>query len=563
MALDWNPVLLKEFRPWLRQERDGWRLFTLSLLMLLAMGACLSLKAFAAGVFTRVGQVAFLVFGMLQWSVSAQAVMPAASAIAAEREKHTLEGLTSSPLHPEVLVRGKVLFAAYMATLSQFTIAPFLAGTWLLGGVRAELIPIYLVLLVLHNLFLASAGVYFSTLPHKVPRASIGMLQTTFQRSQIAQQKAMGLWVLFVMPTIYGTITVMGTATAGAAAGLPAPLVAAWGLIDRIKVLAAVFPVLTLTADEPVSWFGITLPFWGAALILQTLLAFLFYRLAISAVQGRAHDRGPGVRVWAALLTLGVLLLALGNLWPATPADAEAAVYVFVCLAAGWFLLLLLPALVSGDALPEDREERWSGLWRTLRSPARMFRHRTGTAIPYLAACALPFAFLTGWLAAAAPNAAPVRLVLEAGALSLAVLVGYGVFALSFSVRRRAGVSAPGLYGLASLLLFLGLVLPTLAQSLAGAGVLPPVAAIPLSVTAALLGACNPVQGWVDAVDRSVGGTCWLSNHLQSVTGALPVPVWTIAAGVALLLGAIGILRLRGDWQEPLPVPGEELEMAG
>lgn len=202
MTYDWNPILLKELRPFLRQERSSYRMFFLVAFLLVALAACLGLKSFAAGAFTRIGQAAFIVVGFAQWLLSVLAVLPAAMSIAVEREKNTLEGLISSPLRPQVLVRGKLVFAAYVATLSQFALAPVLVGTYLLGGVELHAVPLYLTLLLLHNSFLAAAGIYFSTLPHKVPKASAGVLQSAFTRSQMAQQKAMGLWVAFVLPTI-------------------------------------------------------------------------------------------------------------------------------------------------------------------------------------------------------------------------------------------------------------------------------------------------------------------------------------------------------------------------
>lgn len=552
MNTDWNPILLKELRPFLRQERNSYRMFVLIATLLMALAACLALKSFAAGVFTRLGQAAFIVVGFAQWCLSVLAVLPAAMSIAVEREKHTLEGLISSPLRPEVLVRGKLIFAAYVATLSQFALAPVLVGTYLLGGVELMAIPLYLLLLTLHNCFLAGAGIYFSTLPHKTPKLSAAVMQSAFTRSQMAQQKAMGLWVACVLPTIYLMMGYLSSVSTRGAGLLPPVILILLELLDRMRVLGAIFPVFSLTFRDPVPFFNLTLPYWIPALIFNGMLAAMYYRLAVGVVHGRALDKGPGVRVLAALFTGVTFALVLGNLWPATTVDAPLAVYAFACLAMAWFFLILTPALTTGEALEEDRAGRWAGLWRACLRPQALLRHRVGSAVGYLVWLALPVAPVLGLLASRAADAAVFRLIVECAILLVTTVIGYGLFGLSFSIRRRSGQSAPTVFGFVVLATFCGLAMPLGMRNLNG-GNLPAAVTIPLQLLAALTGTTNPLVAIVDVVDRALGGTSALVTDLLALTGPLPVPLWTVAAVVNLLLGAVGALRLRGDWAEPPP----------
>ncbi len=551
MTSDWNPVLLKELRPWLRHERLSYRLFGVAFVAAFGLVFCLVLKSFASGISRGVGQIALLVLGFMQWMLCAQAIVPAATSITVEREKHTFEGLISSPLRPEGLVRGKVLFPVYVTALAQLALAPVMVAAYLLGGITLEVVPLFLVLLLLHDFFLASAGVYFSTLPHRPPRLAGSVMQTTMTKSQLAQQKAMGLWVAMVIPAVYTMIGITTTAIGGG--GLPGVVATALELVERLKVLGSFIPVLALTVREPMVFFGGTLSFWIPAIALHALLAALYYRLAIGMVKGRHLDEGPGVRWLCGIFTHTLFFLLMASLWPSVPADAPLAVYAFVIAAGTWTILILLPALTSGDALPEDREGRWANVWGAFIRPGRMLRHRIGSTPAYLLALILPLAVHATLLAGQAPGASAVRLVALTGVVAGSTILGWGLFGISCSVRRRTGEGRGGAGGWLWTLAVAGLALPYIARMAGTMGSLPPFAQAPLHVVAAVAGSINPFCGLFDAADRSLGSTSPILADLAALTGPLPVPVWGTVVAANLMVGAIGWLRLRGDWAEPPP----------
>lgn len=551
MAAEWNPILLKELRPFLRQERSSWRMFWVAAFTLVGLAWCLALRAFAPGVFPGVGQLAFVILGFVQWFLSIMAVVPSATSIAVEREKHTYEGLVSSPLRPESLVQGKLAFAVYVATLTQLAVVPVLVGASLLGGVQIGQVPLYLVLLALHNCFLAAAGIYFSTLPHKPPKMAAGMLQASLSKVQIAQQKAMGLWALFVIPAVYGMIGVLST-PAAAPGRLPPAGATALELAERMKVLGGVLPAFSLTVREPATFFATRISFWIPALVFNGLMALLYYRLAVAAIRGRALDRGPGVRALCAALTHALLVLLLGNLWPPAPLDAPVAAYAFCGFATGWFLFVVGPALTMGEALPEDRTGRWAGVWQAFTRPAEALRHRTGTALSWLLGAGLPVLGYAAWLVAQAPGAAASIVVVEGGALFLSGLAGYGLFGLSCSIRRRTGESPPPWAGLLAVLLLAGMALPWMARTLVTGGAVPLVAQGPLQALGVLAGLINPFVAMSDVLDRALGGgPSALVADLSQMIGPLPAPLWLAAVAWHLALAAVGAWRLSGSWAEP------------
>ena len=557
MLSEWNPVLLKELRPFLRQERMSSRLFWVVSVTSLGLVWCLAMRSFAPGTFPAVGHLAFIILGFIQWFLSVMAIVPSATSIALEREKHTFEGLLSSPLRPEVLVRGKLWFAVYVATLTQIAVVPVLAGAYLLGGVHLWRVPLYLMLLAVHNTFLASAGIYFSTLPHKPPRVAAGMLQASMSKAQLAQQKAMGLWALFVIPAVYGLIGVLSTPMA-AAGGLPPAGATALELLERMKSLGGIFPAFALTVRDPVTFFGTSVSFWVPALLFNGLLAALYYRLAVSVIHGRAHDHGPGVRLLAAALTHAALLMLLGNLWPAAPLDAPVAVYAFGGFASAWFLVFMVPSLTMGEALPDDRKERWAGVWRAFLRPREALRHRTPTGPAWLLGIGAPALGYWAVLCSRAPGARPIQLAVEAGILFGTGVVGYGLLGLSASVRRRSGEVTTSWPGLVAVAMLVGLAFPWLAMAMISQNMVPAFAQGLVQALGAVAGLVNPFTAMANVADRALGDTpCPLLFDLGRLTGSMPVPPWTVTAAFHLGLGAWGAWRLRGDWAEP-PAPKEE-----
>jgi len=162
-ASDWlSPIVVKEVRQIVR-GRD----------FMSSFGSCLAagmLVAFfgAGDALTGEGTSGRWTFGSLMTclTILGLAVVPvgAFSALRTERLEQTLELITLTALSPRRVVVGKLLAQGVKLATLFAAVAPFIAMSFLLGGVDFVTILIALLVLFLWSLWASAAGIFLSTL---------------------------------------------------------------------------------------------------------------------------------------------------------------------------------------------------------------------------------------------------------------------------------------------------------------------------------------------------------------------------------------------------------------
>jgi len=168
----------------------------------------------------------------------------AASSIASERERQTLEMLRATMLSPSDVVSGKLLSVLAMAAVLLGVTVPVAAWCLLLGGVSpGELLRVYL-LMFATAACVACLGMVMSA---HFTRA-IGAVVATYG-AIVAGTVATGIstWLLFallVIPTVGGGSTppVLGPAVSAVVVALPV-LVATWLVVMLVRWLVARTPI--------------------------------------------------------------------------------------------------------------------------------------------------------------------------------------------------------------------------------------------------------------------------------------------------------------------------------
>ena len=171
-ALDWlddryNPVLVKEVRQALRgkQFRSAF-LFTVIISVIVAVSIVLG--SADAAEWRPIGPPFFVgVFSCLTIAVVGFVPMAAFSSMGAEWEENTYDMLILSRLRPRHIVHGKLLGAASQALLYFSIITPYVAFTFLLGGVDLQLVLISIPLLAVVSFALTAFAVGLSSLTTK------------------------------------------------------------------------------------------------------------------------------------------------------------------------------------------------------------------------------------------------------------------------------------------------------------------------------------------------------------------------------------------------------------
>lgn len=157
-----SPILVKEVRQMVRGRDFAWS-FAGSLIASMAIAFFGATDALAGN--TTAGRSTFI------WLVSCLGVlglaiipMGAFSALRNERVEQTLDLMMLTALSPRRLVIGKLLAQGVRLTTLFAAIAPFVAMSFLLGGVDFVTIIVALTLLFIASLWMSALGLFLSTL---------------------------------------------------------------------------------------------------------------------------------------------------------------------------------------------------------------------------------------------------------------------------------------------------------------------------------------------------------------------------------------------------------------
>jgi hypothetical protein len=162
-----NPVLVKEVRQALRGKhfRSAF-LFTVIVSVIVAVSIVLGSADAAA--WNPIGPPFFVgIFACLTIAVVGFVPMAAFSSMGAEWEENTYDLLILSRLRPRHIVHGKLLGAGSQALLYFSIFTPYVAFTFLLGGVDLQLVLISVPLLAIISFALSAFAVCLSSLATK------------------------------------------------------------------------------------------------------------------------------------------------------------------------------------------------------------------------------------------------------------------------------------------------------------------------------------------------------------------------------------------------------------
>ena len=354
-ALFDNPVITKELRGRMRGTRTYWLLFGyLLVLSLILFFSYLGWSAQHSSNMEVGGSEAGFTVGRTFFKTLfySQAVMMAlitpaltAGAISVEREQRTFELLRGSVLRPGAIVWGKLVSSVSFVALLLTSSLPLLSLCFLLGGVSPGEVFFAYLLLIGDAFLFGAIGLCWSAFAANTATATVLSYLTLFL--------FFGLTFPFALPTFDAT-----------------------GFTPSFG-LCAVNPVGAVTgAVLPEHYYGLTLPAWLPALLVNGTLTALLILAAMNRLEDFPAKRAAALRL-VTLLFAGLLVffgegIAVGL--PIGIGVTSAAQLIVELSLACLVLLLFVPVLVTGD-MEAGRGEQ--GAAKKRRQPWRVFSDAT------------------------------------------------------------------------------------------------------------------------------------------------------------------------------------------
>ncbi|GAB4461866.1 MAG: hypothetical protein OHK0029_27800 [Armatimonadaceae bacterium] len=457
-------MLARELRTRMRGARSFWVLFIyiaiLSVFLFTTYFTWWStiqanLNVRSGGVF-QVGRQFYIVLFVVQ-AILVGMITPSLTAggVSIEKEQRTFDLLTITLMSRRAIVWGKLLSALSFVALLLTASLPLVSLSFLLGGVSpSEVFSAY-------GLLLTTAFVY----------GAVGMACSAVARnttsSTVTTFAVVG--ILFFSTLVF------------AIAGLSN--VVSPGLSGNNIGLVALNPIGALVAGTAIeTYWGITVPAWATALVINGLLGSLFMLVAVHRLDYPRTDRSGLLRLLTAVL-VGLLAFCLfGILF--TGVNFSETSYITAGIVLFMSLIVLVPVFATGDGLPEP------GGVRTLFQPQRLGRGEAPSGVLYvmlvMALCGIivgaglrwgpplsvplapvPVASPTPGSAVsvttsspspvlASPPASPDRtkMLLNLVTLAVATAWGFGCFGLFVSAKMRNRWAAMAITGAVMVLIF-------------------------------------------------------------------------------------------------------------
>lgn len=358
-----NPVVTKELRGRMRGTRTYWLLFgyllVLSLILLFSYlgwyaqhSSAMEVGGSEAG-FT-VGRTFFKTLFYSQ-AVMMALITPAltAGAISVEREQRTFELLRGSVLRPGAIVWGKLVSSVSFVALLLTSSLPLLSLCFLLGGVSPGEVFFAYLLLIGDAFLFGAIGLCWSAFAANTATATVLSYLTLFV--------FFGVTFPFALPTLdtNGNMPSFG--------------------------LCAVNPIGAVTgAVLPEHYYGLTLPAWLPALLLNGTLTALLVLAAMNRLEDFPAKRAAALRgvtlLFAGLLVFFADGMVVGNVQIAAAFSGQLWIQlIFLLFVAAALLLVFVPVFVTGDLEDWPQKRGWS--------PVQIF---TQAVLP----SGLPFALL-------------------------------------------------------------------------------------------------------------------------------------------------------------------------
>ncbi len=410
-AIAWKDMLI------LGKAANAWRGTVGAAVVLAPLLAFAAVVAYLPGPWRFPGNSVTLAVAAFFSAFGFAVAMPAATALALERDRDTLSSLVVSPALPHELILGKLLAVLGNGIALKAIAFPALAIAYAFGGRGASFIPKFLLVLLATDLSFASFALLAGARPLRQQRLGGVAMKIGVTQTQLALQRSVGLAVFSSIFTIYGAIFMI-------------PLSLQYGRpigreVEMFSALAAVHPLFAVVAwgDSPI--FGKPIPVWVLSCTFHVLLSCPFIAAAAEAQRPPGAPRGRAPRIAFLAFFLYIVAVSTGAV-SERPADVRAIVGTAVAT-----VLLVFCAMQASTAQtprkPFGREE----LLRAFLDPRRAFESSPETAPGYLfllALVAAPFFFLV-----ASPPAA-----IKAVAATVLVSVGTASVGARFAARAQA-----------------------------------------------------------------------------------------------------------------------------
>jgi hypothetical protein len=429
LAIAWKDLLV------LNKAASSWKGAVSAAVLLAPLIALAALSVYAPGPWRYAGHVAALATGAFFSALAfLVAVLPAATALALERDRDTLQGLVVSPATPRDLVLGKLAAALGSALAAKAVALPAFAIVYALGGIEAGFIPRYLAVLASADVSFASFALYASARPLRGSRLGTqGLARIGISQAQLAVQRSVGAVVLLSLVPIYATLFAVPLALQrGVALG---------HVLDTFASLGALHPLFALIAWGDARVFGVAVPVWLLAVSFHLVLSFPFLAGAAEAQRAPFAPRGRAARAGFALLFLFVTAVSTGAAWEA-PAAVRPLIGTTIAAA-----LLVVGAAAFAQAPPPRLSFGLREVLGAFLDPRRALESSAETAPGYaflVALLALPFFFLVAPPGAAARSGLGLALAAIGIASVGARLAARAQTKESQALARALGAAASG-----------------------------------------------------------------------------------------------------------------------
>lgn len=394
LAIAWKDLLV------LGKAASSWKGAIGAAIFLAPLIAVAALTVYVPGPWRFAGRAIALATAGIFSALTFLVAVPAATSLALERDRDTLQGLVISPAQPLDLILGKLIAALAAALAAKAIALPALAFAFVLGGLEAGFIPRYLAVLVAADVSFASFALFASARPLRIARLGApGMVRLGVSQAQLAVQRSVGVVVLLSLIPIYTALFAVPLALQhGLALGK---------ILDAGAAFGAVHPLFTLVAWGDARIFGVAVPLWLLAVTFHLLLAGPFIAAAAEAQRAAGAERGHASRGGFLLLFAFVTFVATGAAWDA-PVFVRSLVGTTIAAA-----LLVVGATTFAQAPPPRRPFGRREVLGAFVNPWRALESSADTAPGYaflLAAVAAPFFFLVAPVDSAARSAVGVAL---------------------------------------------------------------------------------------------------------------------------------------------------------
>lgn len=177
MKLQINPFLYREMKRYAGSRRFYVGLFVYEIFLALVTSVGYSVVLHTSWNqimdYSGVAYVYFILAGILGLTVLMMVPSFAAGSLASEWEDRTMELLLASSVKTSEIVAGKLLSSICLAVLLVVAGMPFLAVTFIIGGIHKKHLIEFLLLMVVEAVFVGSVGVSISASSRKVDTAGL------------------------------------------------------------------------------------------------------------------------------------------------------------------------------------------------------------------------------------------------------------------------------------------------------------------------------------------------------------------------------------------------------